>query len=213
MSIYMKNINKKFGDLTILNNWSLHINTGEMIALTGPSGCGKTTLLNIMGLIDFDYSGEYKLNGHSMRNLNIKEQRMLLRDTVAMLFQNYALVDDETVEQNLAVSLYHSALDKKTKKLRMEEALKQVQLNADISNKPIYILSGGEQQRVAIARIILKKANLILADEPTGNLDKENERIVMERLRSFSNQGKTVVVVTHNEGLYSYFDRVINLVS
>lgn len=204
--IEIKNLNKKFADKIIFNNFSLIIEDGEMIAISGASGSGKTTLLNILGKLDKDYNGDIIIDN---KNLKAITQTNYLRNTIGYLFQNYALADNMTVTKNLDFSLKYS--DDKSLEAK-EKALKLVGLSPDeYLNKKVYTLSGGEQQRVALARLFLKPCTIILADEPTGSLDIKNRDTVLEILRKMNKAGKTVIIVTHDPHVLTMCDRVIEI--
>lgn len=208
--IQLKNINKKYGTKMIFDNFSLEIQTGEFVAITGYSGCGKSTLLNIIGLLeDFD-SGELIIDGDINVRPNSNFANKILREKIGYLFQNFALVDDETVQYNLKFALKYLNGSKKEKRYKMGKALAQVGLKG-YSDRKVYELSGGEQQRVAIARIMLKPSKIILADEPTGSLDEKNRDIVMHLLKILNSQGKTIVLVTHDKLVAQQCGRVIPL--
>lgn len=194
----------------IFDNFSLEIQTGEFVAITGYSGCGKSTLLNIIGLLeDFD-SGELIIDGDINVRPNSNFANKILREKIGYLFQNFALVDDETVQYNLKFALKYLNGSKKEKRYKMGKALAQVGLKG-YSDRKVYELSGGEQQRVAIARIMLKPSKIILADEPTGSLDEKNRDIVMHLLKILNSQGKTIVLVTHDKLVAQQCGRVIPL--
>ena len=211
MMISINRLNKKFGDKVIFENFEFNVFPSEMIAIVGASGSGKTTLLNIIGLLDLDYEGIYKFRDINMAKIKEKKKSEFLRTEIGYLFQNYSLIDDETVSNNLQISMYKKKFSKVTKKELMIDALRRVGMDSSYLDKKIFLLSGGEQQRVALARLILKDCNIILADEPTGNLDDDNEKVVMSILRDFALEGKAVIVVTHNKHLFNYFDRVVTL--
>ena len=204
--ISLINISKKFKDKSVIDKLNLKVSKGEFIAITGNSGSGKTTLLNIMGLLEKPDSGDVVING--VKNPNGKQVRILQRDFYGYLFQNYALIENETVESNLKIALKYQKNINHTEKIN--EALESVWLKGH-NKKKIYELSGGEQQRVALARVILKKCEIIFADEPTGNLDKENRDIVFEILKRLNDEGKTIVFVTHDLDLAERAKRVIKL--
>lgn len=199
----LKNICKSFGEHKIFENYSLTVDNGDFLIITGNSGCGKTTLMNIMSSLEPVDSGEIIVDGIDITKR--KNQLKFLRDYVGFLFQNYGLIDNKTVAENLKIIGPHSRSD-----ISMEDALKAVGL-ADKAKQYIYTLSGGEQQRVALARLMYKKCNIIFADEPTGSLDKGNAVQVMEILKSLNNKGKTVIMVTHDISLVSYGTKVIKL--
>lgn len=204
--IEIKNLNKKFNDKVIFNNLNLTIEDGEMLAISGASGSGKTTLLNILGKLDKEYDGNIIIDN---KNLKTITQTNYLRNTIGYLFQNYALADNLTVTRNLDFSLKYS--DDKSLEAK-ENALEMVGLDPkEYLNKKIYTLSGGEQQRVASARLFLKPCSIILADEPTGSLDVKNRDVVLEILRKMNEHGKTVIVVTHEPYVLTVCDRVIKI--
>ena len=206
--IEIKKVGKKFGDKVVFTDLSYTINDGKMIAIVGPSGCGKSTLLNILGLLDTDYSGEVLYDGQLLSKASEKKRDEYIRNNINYLFQNYALVDNYTVSKNLDIALeYVKGKDKKKLK---EEALDKVGLLDKLNNK-VFELSGGEQQRVALARLILKENDIILADEPTGSLDEDNKAIILRLLKELNNEGKTVVVVTHDKVVADMCDREINI--
>lgn len=204
--IEIKNLNKKFNDKVIFNNLNLTIEDGEMLAISGASGSGKTTLLNILGKLDKEYDGNIIIDN---KNLKTITQTNYLRNTIGYLFQNYALADNLTVTRNLDFSLKYS--DDKSLEAK-ENALEMVGLDPkEYLNKKIYTLSGGEQQRVALARLFLKPCSIILADEPTGSLDVKNRDVVLEILRKMNEHGKTVIVVTHDPYVLTVCDRMIKI--
>lgn len=202
----LKILIKKINDKVIFNNLNLTIEDGEMLAISGASGSGKTTLLNILGKLDKEYDGNIIIDN---KNLKTITQTNYLRNTIGYLFQNYALADNLTVTRNLDFSLKYS--DDKSLEAK-ENALEMVGLDPkEYLNKKIYTLSGGEQQRVALARLFLKPCSIILADEPTGSLDVKNRDVVLEILRKMNEHGKTVIVVTHDSYVLTVCDRVIKI--
>ncbi len=207
MVIQFKNVSKKFGEVQVLNDLSLEIKQGEMVAIVGKSGSGKSTLLNIMGLLEPKSSGTIKILGQkNLKPFNRKSLK-LLKEDIGFLFQNYALLDDKTVEYNLGMVVSSSRIKSKG---NIKEVLKKVGLEG-FENKIIHQCSGGEQQRVAIARLLLKKSNLIFADEPTGSLDESNRNIIVDLLKGLNEQGKTIVIVTHDSFVAQSCDRVIEI--
>ncbi|MBJ8056095.1 ABC transporter ATP-binding protein [Bacillus cereus] len=191
--IELKHINKQFHDKKILEDFHLKIETGDFIAIVGESGSGKTTLLNVVGLLEKADSGDVVIDGQI--NPNGKQTLLLQRNKFGYLFQNYALIENETVEKNLQIALkYQNQINKKEQIL---QALKKVNL-VGYEKKKIFELSGGEQQRIALARVILKKCDYIFADEPTGNLDKKNRDQVFDILKQMNGEGKTILFVTHD---------------
>ena len=210
MIIELKNINKKYGSRELFQNLDFSIKKGEMVAITGASGSGKSTLLNIMGLIDKPDSGEVLICGNKNPYDKEKIKLNLFRNNIGYLFQNYALVDNYTVSKNLDIALEYVKVTDKDKKKLKEEALDKVGLLDKLNNK-VFELSGGEQQRVALARLMLNKNDNILADEPTGSLDENNKNIILKLLKQLNNEGKTIVVVTHDKVVADICHREINI--
>lgn len=208
--IELKNINKHYGEHKILNNFSLDINEGEMVAITGSSGRGKSTILNIMGLLESFDSGDYLIDGEKNVKVNSRRSVKILRETINYLFQNFALIDEESVAYNLELALKYVRANKTEKKNMIKNALNQVGLDG-YEKKKIYELSGGEQQRVSISRCILKPSKIILADEPTGSLDESNVKLVLNLLKVLNEKGKTVIIVTHDKFVASNCTREISL--
>ena len=208
--IEIKKVGKKFGDKVVFTDLSYTINDGKMIAIVGPSGCGKSTLLNIIGLLDTDYSGEVLYDGKLISKASEKKRDEYIRNNINYLFQNYALIETDTVEENLMLALEYEKLTKNEKIQKINKSLELVGLK-DFNKKSVFTLSGGEQQRVALARIILKRGNIVLADEPTGNLDRNNSNKVMEILKALQKQGRTIIIVTHDESLAAQCDDIIRL--
>lgn len=200
--IEIKNLVKSFGEKMLFDHLSLCIENGEFVIFSGVSGCGKTTLLNIIGSIEPFDEGEILVDGVPIQEK--KNQTEYLRCKVGFLFQNFALVDNKSVKKNMDFVKPRYRTD-----LSIEAALERVGM-LDKINVPVYTLSGGEQQRVALARLMLKRCDIILADEPTGSLDVGNAEAVMRILESMNGDGKTVIIVTHDEKLKNY-GRVINL--
>lgn len=204
--IKVENLEKSFDNKEIIKNFNYEFLDGKITAIVGKSGCGKTTLLNILGLLDTDYKGKVLYDGVLITNESQRNE--FIRNNINYLFQNYALIDNETVEQNLLLALEYEKLSKNVKREKINEALELVDLN-EFNDKKIFTLSGGEQQRVALARVILKKGNIILADEPTGNLDAENTDKVMKILKKLKEDGKLIIIVTHSLSLANECDDVI----
>lgn len=205
--IQLLNINKKFEQKVVLSNISLSISKNEFVCITGESGVGKTTLLNIIGLLEKPDSGELILNGkkHFTKNDILR----LRREFFGYIFQDFLLIPDKTVEENIHIS---KCENKKMYKKDIEEVMKKVRLDSSYLNKKVYHLSGGEQQKVAIARMMLKQYELVLADEPTGNLDYKNKMEVIEIFKDIKKDGKTIICVTHDKEVAASADRTINLV-
>lgn len=204
--IELVNINKKFGNKVVLKDFSLKIEDTDFIAIVGESGKGKTTLLNIIGLLEQSDSGDIIIE--EQMNPNKKQTLLLQREKLAYLFQNYALMENETVEKNLLIALeYQKNIDKRK---IIKEALQKVNL-PNYEKKKIFELSGGEQQRIALARILIKKCDYILADEPTGNLDNNNRDLVFNILKDLNEDGKTIIFVTHDTELASRAKKIITI--
>lgn len=208
--IRFDNVGKRYKDKKVFDNLNMQIREGEMVSIIGKSGIGKSTLLNIMGLIDTNTEGDFFIFDKKNIDINSKDAMLLRRKKIGYLFQNFALIEDESVYDNLLIALKYAKMTKQEKNDRIEEALNQVNL-VQSKNQKIYKLSGGEQQRIAIARLILKESVLILADEPTGSLDEENRNMIISFLKEFNKEGKTIVIVTHDKYVASECKRVINI--
>ncbi len=205
--VELKNVSKSYGDKNVLNNLSTKIEEGTFNVIMGASGSGKSTILNIIGLLDKATSGDVILFGQkNIRPFSMKAEQML-KNKIGYLFQNFALIENETVVNNLKLALENVRGNKKEK---ISEALKEVGLEG-YENKKIFKCSGGEQQRVAIARLLLKPCELILADEPTGSLDIKNREIVVKLLKNMQELGKTIIVVSHDPFFEEIADNVIDL--
>ena len=201
--IQISNLSKAFGDHVLFDNFSLTVDSGEFVILSGASGSGKTTLLNIIGALEKFDGGSVMIDGIDINNP--KTHRQYFSDKVGFLFQNFVLIEDKTVRQNLAMIRKSNASG-----VSIEDALSRVGLADKIDSK-VYTLSGGEQQRVALARLMIKKCDLILADEPTGSLDKNNAERVLQILADLNKQGKTIILVTHDEDIKNRGWRVVDL--
>lgn len=211
MIIKANNISKKFLNKTILNNFSIDIDYKESVVIVGKSGSGKTTLLNILSLIEKVDSGTIYLEKTDINKLNQSKINKIIRYDIGYLFQNYALLDNKTVCENIEIACkYKKYKSIAEKEYDIENALKRVGLSG-FENRMVYSLSGGEQQRVALARIIVKPCKIIFADEPTGNLDEENSKKIMDILFDLNKEGKSLVVVTHDKELINRFDTIIDL--
>ena len=201
--IVIKNLNKAYGEKVLFNDYNLEIPDKSFVIISGESGRGKTTLLNMIGGLERPDSGEISIDGIELASLNNKTN--FYKETVGFLFQNFALLENKTVRQNLSMIKKDTRTD-----CTIETAIKKVGLENELDKK-IYKLSGGEQQRVALARLMVKKCSLILADEPTGSLDEKNSEIVIQTLRELNEKGKTVIIVTHSKNLVNSEDFVVRL--
>lgn len=208
--IKIQDITKKYGEKTILNKFSLEIEQGEFISIMGESGSGKSTLLNIVGLLEKFDSGTLTIDDKTNFSPGSSKANKLLRESISYLFQNFALIDEESVESNLDLALRYIKSNAKEKKQKIEDTLDYVGLKG-FSKRKIFELSGGEQQRVAVARIMLKPSKIILADEPTGSLDEKNRDLILDLLVNLNKQGKTIVVVTHDKVVARRSNRIIYL--
>lgn len=208
--INLKHISKTIGDKVIFDDLSLNINQGDYVAITGPSGCGKTTLLNILGLIEGDFKGEYFFDGMGNIKVNTRRSQKIIRNKISYLFQNFALIEEETVRYNLMLALKYVKVSKKKKLVQINEVLTKLELS-HVLNQKVAELSGGEQQRIALARVILKPSELILADEPTGSLDSDNRDKVLDIIESLNHMGKAVVIVTHDKVVAERCRRIIRI--
>ena len=212
--IQVENLVKSFSTeevVTIaLNGVSMEVKEGEFVAIMGPSGCGKSTLLNILGLLDNPNSGTYCLDGVEVARMKESERTKLRRGRIGFVFQSFNLIDELTVEENIDLQLKYLNLSKAERKARVLEILRQVNMSHRAKHYPQQ-LSGGQQQRVAIARAVVGKPRIILADEPTGNLDSKHGKEIMELLAQLNAEGTTIVMVTHSQRDAAYAHRIINL--
>lgn len=208
--VSLSNIQKKIQGKPIFSINAFTVNKGDFVTIKGVSGSGKTTLLNILGMNDTVSSGEYLFEGVETSKLKGKEKLKIKRNKISFLFQDFGLVEEETINFNLEIGLKYSKLSRKEKVKQKKEALNAVNLSKKLSTA-ISSLSGGEKQRVALARIILKPSILILADEPTGSLDSLNRDIVTDILFQQSIEGKAVIIVTHDEELAKKGNKSIEL--
>lgn len=214
MKIEIKDLEKVFRTDTVetmaLNKVSFTIGDGEFVAIMGPSGCGKSTLLNILGLLDNPTAGSYRLDDKEVSRLKESERTEWRKGRIGFVFQSFNLIEDMTVRDNIMLPLNNLKLDKAEKRRRVDEALRRMGISHRAGHYPSQ-LSGGQQQRVAIARAIVGKPGLILADEPTGNLDSRNGAEVMDLLRDLHRDGATIVMVTHSQRDAAQADYIINL--
>ena len=212
--IKIENITKVFRtenvETTALNGVSLEVKEGEFVAIMGPSGCGKSTLLNILGLLDNPDSGNYYLAGEEVGHLKEKDRTKYRKGRIGFVFQSFNLIDELTVEENVDLQLRYMGVPAKERRERVTEILRKVAMSHRAKHYPQQ-LSGGQQQRVAIARAVVGKPKLILADEPTGNLDSKSGLAVMELLAQLNAEGTTIVMVTHSQHDAQMASRIINL--
>ena len=193
-----------------LGGINLEVNEGEFVAVMGPSGCGKTTLLNIIGLLDNPSEGNYLLDGEEVARLSESQRTALRKGKIGFIFQSFNLIDELTVEENVVLPLKYMGVPAEERKKRVIDALRKLNISHRDRHYPNQ-LSGGQQQRVAIARALVCNPRLILADEPTGNLDSKNGKEVMEMLAQLNDEGTTIIMVTHSQRDASYAQRVINM--
>lgn len=208
--IRIDNVNKKFKNKELFRNFNYTIDDGMFLCIFGESGCGKSTLLNMIGSLEKIDEGDITFV-YDDKTYSVKSDKIFIRQKiVSYIFQNYALLNDETVLNNLLFAMQTLKISKSEKYNLIEKGLKSVNLYDKI-NSYIYELSGGEQQRIAIIRAQLNPSSVILADEPTGNLDEKNKNIIIEDLKKMNDAGKTIIVVTHDEEFKRIADRVIEL--
>jgi len=193
-----------------LNNLSMQVKRGEFVAVMGPSGCGKSTLLNIIGLLDDLDGGSYLFNDIEVAHFNERKRSDLRKHNIGFVFQSFNLIDELTVFENVELPLIYTKVPAAERKKRVEEVLEKVQIMHRRNHFPQQ-LSGGQQQRVAVARAVVNNPKLILADEPTGNLDSNNGNEVMQLLTELNEQGTTIVMVTHSEHDARFSDRIIRM--
>lgn len=212
--IQIENLSKVFRTSEVetiaLNHVSMEVKEGEFVAIMGPSGCGKSTLLNILGLLDNPTEGSYKLIDKEVAGLKEKERTQLRKGVIGFVFQSFNLIDELNVFENVELPLTYLGIKASERKERVLEILKRMNLSHRAKHFPQQ-LSGGQQQRVAIARAVITNPKLILADEPTGNLDSKNGKEVMELLSELNKEGTTIVMVTHSQHDSGYAGRTINL--
>ena len=197
-------------ETTALNNVSFEIGDGEFVAIMGPSGCGKSTLLNILGLLDNPTSGSYLFSGTEVANLKEKDRTKFRKGNIGFVFQSFNPIDELNVYENIELPLRYLDIPASERKAKVTEMMKRMNISHRAQHFPQQ-LSGGQQQRVAIARACVAGPKLILADEPTGNLDSKNGKEVMELLQELNREGATIVMVTHSQKDASMAQRIINL--
>ena len=193
-----------------LQDIDLHVKKGEFVAIMGPSGCGKSTLLNIIGLLDNPSQGHYLLNGKEVTTLRENERTDLRKGVIGFVFQSFNLIDELTVSENVELPLTYMNIPKKERKQRVEAMLERMKMSHRANHFPQQ-LSGGQKQRVAIARAVITRPQLILADEPTGNLDSKNGTEVMNLLTELHREGTTIIMVTHSEHDAAFAGRIVKL--
>lgn len=208
--IKIDKLNKKYGNRTVFKDFSIEFKEGEFVSIYGESGSGKSTLLNIIGLLEKFDSGDVIINGRKNIGINSKEAILMRRNEISYLFQSYALIDEMTVYDNLKLALEYRKYSKPEKDKKIREVLKYVGLSDKIKSF-IYELSGGEQQRVAMARVLLHDTNIILADEPTGSLDEKNKQVILDLLKKENEKGKTIIVATHDKDIKEISTKVVLL--
>src|SRR5580698_4869040 len=198
-------------ETTAIRDMNLEIRSGEFVAVMGPSGCGKSTFLNIVGMLDSPTDGEYWFGAENITGRTETELSAIRKNSIGFIFQSFNLIDELNVSENVELALlYHAEISRGERKARVHKALERVKIGHRARHMPQQ-LSGGQQQRVAIARAVVSKPKLILADEPTGNLDSANGEEVMQLLTELNGEGTTVVIVTHSHSHAEYAHRIVNL--
>ncbi len=197
-------------ETTALNEVNVEVKEGEFVAIMGPSGCGKSTLLNILGLLDNPSGGAYYFLGEDVSGYNEKHRAKLRKNNIGFVFQNFNLIDELNVFENVELPLIYLGIPSKERKQMVDEALERMQIAHRAKHFPLQ-LSGGQQQRVAVARAVVAKPKLILADEPTGNLDSAHGEEVMQLLEQLNQNGTTIVMVTHSAHDAEYSQRIVRL--
>lgn len=197
-------------ETTALNEVSFNVNAGEFVAVMGPSGCGKSTLLNILGLLDNPTSGQYHFNEVDVSEYSERQRARLRKENIGFVFQNFNLIEELNVFENVELPLIYLGMPSSERRARVEEVLEQMQITHRKKHFPLQ-LSGGQQQRVAVARAVVAEPKLILADEPTGNLDSAHGEEVMNLLEALNQNGTTLVIVTHSQRDAEYSQRIVRL--
>ncbi|HEY9000100.1 MAG TPA: ABC transporter ATP-binding protein [Mucilaginibacter sp.] len=197
-------------EITALDKVSIEVEEGEFVAIMGPSGCGKSTLLNILGFLDDADKGSYVFNGVEVSHLNERKRADLRKNNVGFLFQNFNLIDDLTVFENVELPMIYTGLPMSVRAKRTDDILDRMHVTERRKSYPQQ-LSGGQQQRVALARAVVNRPKLILADEPTANLDHDNGKEVMDLLNELNKEGTTIIMVTHSEDDAKYSHRIIRM--
>jgi putative ABC transport system ATP-binding protein len=212
--INITNLNRIFRTLdletTALSNINFTVKEGEFVAIMGPSGCGKSTLLSILGMLDSPTGGDFEFSGTNIASCSEKQLAQLRKTSIGFVFQSFNLIDELTVYENVELPLQYQKVKKDERKKRVEAILNRVGIDHRTDHLPQQ-LSGGQQQRVAVARALVNNPKLILADEPTGNLDSKNGDEIMTMLRELNKAGTTVIMVTHSEKEGKYADRIVRL--
>ncbi|WP_281680979.1 ABC transporter ATP-binding protein [Lactobacillus gallinarum] len=206
--LVIKNMTKKFGDRTIFNNVDCELKEGVSYAIIGKSGVGKTTFLNILGGLESPSSGEVLVDNVPVNEANLPKLR---RDKFGFIFQNFGLIDDETVKENLEIGFANQKIPKEEQKRRILKALDELDLKGISLSQKVHTLSGGEQQRIALARIILKSPSIIFADEPTGSLDAGNSKLILNHLLTDFGPKATIFIATHDFRVWDKCDYIIKI--
>ncbi len=194
-----------------LNKLSFEVNEGEFVAIMGPSGCGKSTLLNILGMLDDADGGSFVFNDTEVINFSERKRANIRKHNIGFVFQSFNLIDQLTVFENVELPLIYTGMKKSDRKKKVEEVLEKMQIMHRRKHFPQQ-LSGGQQQRVAVARAVVNNPKLILADEPTGNLDSSNGNEVMDLLTELNNSGTTIIMVTHDKDVAAFSERTLNMI-
>ncbi|HWT15944.1 MAG TPA: ABC transporter ATP-binding protein [Patescibacteria group bacterium] len=212
--IQLRNLERSYpvsgGRSWVLRNIKLDIPEGDFVSITGPSGSGKTSLLNVLGMMDHDWSGEFAFDGQKVQGMSAKQRQVFARDKVGFIFQHYHLIDDLTVAENLDLPLQYRDVPAKERAARVGDVLDRFQI---VGKKDLYPaqLSGGQQQLVAVARAVIARPRLLLADEPTGALHSSQGQMIMDLLKQLNGEGMTIVQVTHNEDYAKKAKRVVSM--